>query len=156
MKPSLACFAQYFRIGLEVGICEPEEARDWAISVIDQMEEPPGEIIEVSWRKPLAQLISDLNDVKGEAEIDLVCSWLLGRLSLTLKSTNVSLDRAVRQAMGIASAAGASDLYYIFDAIEDELHLAETQTYGTVAVCREDFDTALKEHGTLPFALRRL
>lgn len=154
MKPSLASFAQYFRIGLEVGLCEPEEARDWAISVIDRMDEPPGEIIEVSWRKPLAELISDLNEVKGELEIDLVCSWLLGRLSLTLESTNDSLDRAVRQARGIARAAGDSDLYYIFDVIEDELHLAETQTYGTVDACREDFEKALKEHGTPPFSLR--
>jgi hypothetical protein len=153
MKPPLASFAQYFRIGLEVGICEPEEARDWAIAVIDQMNEPLGEIIEVSWRKPLAQLISDLNEVKGEPEMDLVCGWLLGRLSLTLESENDSLGRAVRQAMGIARATGASDLYYIFDAIEDGLYLAQTQTYGTVAACREDFDKALKEYGTPPFSL---
>lgn len=154
MKPSLASFAQYFRIGLEIGLFEPEEARDWAISVIDRMDEPPGEIIEVSWRKPLAQLISDLNEVKGEPEVDLVCTWLLGRLSLTLESTSDSFDRAVRQAMGIARAAGKSDLYYIFDVIDDQLNLAETQTYGTVAACKEDFDKALKEHGTTPFSLR--
>ena len=152
MKSSLASFAQYFRIGLEVGICEPEEARDWAISVIDQMHQPPGEIIEVSWRKPLAQLISDLNEVEGAAEMDLVCRWLLGKLSLTLGSGNDSLGRAVRQAMRIARAAGAPSLYYIFDRIEDELHLAETQTYGTVAECREDFDKALKENGAPPFS----
>ena len=88
MKPSLASFAQYFRIGLEVGLCEPEEARGWAISVIDQMDEPPGEVIEVSWRKPLAHAISDLNEVEGEPEMALVCRWLLGRISLTLDSTN--------------------------------------------------------------------
>jgi hypothetical protein len=85
MEASLASFAQYFRIGLEVGLYEPEEARDWAISVIDRMDEPPSEIIEVSWHKPLAQLISDLNEVKGEPEISLVCKWLLGRHSQTLK-----------------------------------------------------------------------
>lgn len=153
MKPSLASFAQYFRIGIEVGLCEPEEARDWAISVIDRMDEPPGEIIEVSWRKPLAQLITDLNEVKGEPEMDLVCGWLLGRLSLTLESTNTSLGLAVRQARGIAHAAGDSELYYIFDVIEDELFLAEARTYGTIAECRDDFDKALIEHGTAPFLL---
>ncbi|MBX9793268.1 MAG: hypothetical protein K2X55_10825 [Burkholderiaceae bacterium] len=153
MRPSLASFAQYFRIGLEVGLCEPEEAREWAISVIDRMDEPPGAIVEVSWRKPLPHAISDLNEVKGEPEMDLVCRWLLGRISLTLDSTNDSLGRALRQAMGIARATGGSDLYYIFDVIEDEIHLAENQTYGTVAECREDFDKALKEHGTPPFSL---
>jgi hypothetical protein len=156
VTPSLATFAQYFRIGLEVGICEPEQVRDWAISVIDQMEEPPGEIIEVSWRKPLAQLISDLNEVKGEREIDLVCKWLLGTLSLTMASTNDYLGRTIRQAMRIARAAGNSDLYYVFDVIEDELHLAEAQTYGTIVTCRACFDDALKEYGTLPFVVREV
>ncbi|MEO7579322.1 MAG: hypothetical protein ABIT83_17050 [Massilia sp.] len=153
MKPSLASVAQYFRIGLEIGICEPEQAREWAISAIDQLDEPPGEIIEVSWRKPLAQLISDLNEVKGEPEMGLVCSWLLGGLSLTVASTNDSLGRAVRQAMLIARMVGASDLYYLFDTIEDECHLAESQTYGTFEQCREEFAKALNEHGTPPFTL---
>jgi hypothetical protein len=153
MKPSLASFAQYFRIGLEVGLCEPEEAREWAISVIDQMDEPPGEVIEVSWRKPLAHAISDLNEVEGEPEMALVCRWLLGRISLTLDSTNDFFGGVVRQAMGIARATGDAELYYIFDAIEDELYFAENETYGTVAECRKDFDKALKEHGAPPFSL---
>jgi hypothetical protein len=153
MKPSLASFAQYFRIGLEVGLCEPEEAREWAISVIDQMDEPPGEVIEVSWRKPLAHAISDLNEVEGEPEMALVCRCLLGRISLTLDSTNDFFGGVVRQAMGIARATGDAELYYIFDAIEDELYLAENEAYGTVAECRKDFDKALKEHGAPPFSL---
>jgi hypothetical protein len=152
MTPSLATFAQYFRIGLEVGICEPEQVRDWAISVIDQMAEPPGEIIEISWHKPLAQLISDLHEVEGEPEMNLVCKWLLGSVSLAMESTNESLGRAVHQAMRIARAAGTSELYYVFDVIDDELHLAETQTYGTVAACRACFDEALKEHGAPAFS----
>jgi hypothetical protein len=142
-----------FRIGLEVGLCEPEEAREWAISVIDQMDEPPGEVIEVSWRKPLAHAISDLNEVEGEPEMALVCRWLLGRISLTLDSTNDFFGGVVRQAMGIARATGDAELYYIFDAIEDELYFAENETYGTVAECRKDFDKALKEHGAPPFSL---
>jgi len=153
MEPSLASFAQYFRIGLEVGLCTPDEARDWAISVIDRMDEPPGEIIEVSWRKPLAQLIADLNEVTGEPDIGLVCRCLLGRIALSLESTNVYLDRAVRQARGIAHAVRDADLYYTFDVIDDELQLAATGTYGTITACREEFDKALREHGTPPFSL---
>ncbi|MDQ1923116.1 hypothetical protein [Massilia pseudoviolaceinigra] len=150
MRPSLASFAQYFRIGVEVGLCKPQEARDWAISVIDEMDEPPGEIIEVSWRKPLPQLISDLNDVKGEPDVDLVCSSLLGRLSLTLTTANDYLGQAVLQAREIARAAGNSDLYDLFNVMDDQLCLAETQTYGTVSECREDFEKALEEHRTPP------
>ena len=156
MEQSLANFAQYFRIGLEIGLCKQEEARDWAISVIDRMDEPPVEIIEVSWRKPLAQLISDLNDVKGELQMDLVCRWLLGRLALTLEFTKNSLDVAIRQAKRIAHAAEDSDLYDIFDVIEDKLGLAEAQAYGTVAECRDDFDRTLNEYGIPPFSLHEV
>jgi hypothetical protein len=156
MTPSLASFAQDFRVALEVGLCEPEEAREWAISVIDRMDEPPAEIIEVSWRKPLAQLISDLNNVKGEPEIDLVCRWLLGRISLTLASTSNSLGRAVRQAMEVARAAGNSDLYYVFDVIDDQLSVAETRVYGTVPACKEDFDKALRDYAIPPFSLHKI
>lgn len=156
MKPSLASFAQYFRIGLQVGLFEPEEVRAWAMSVIDRMAEPPGEIIEISWRKPLEQLISDLGEVKGDPKKGLVCRCLLGRVAMSLESTDDSLDRALRQARGIAYAAGDAELYNVFDAIEDELRLAETDTYGSVATCREDFDRALKIYGAPPPSLHEL
>jgi len=110
---------------------------------------PPGEIIEVSWRKPLAQLIVDLKEVKGQPEMDLVCQCLLGRVSRTMDCTHDSLDRAVRQARGIAQAAGDSDLCHIFDVIEDRLRLAEMQVFGTVDACRKDFDKALKEYSMI-------
>jgi hypothetical protein len=151
MAPSLASFAQYFRIGLEVGICDPDQARDWAFSIIDQMEEPPGEIIEVSWQKPLAQLISDLNDVGGELDLDLVCRWLLGTLSAGMLSGNEGLGGAIRQAMQIASSVEFIELYDVFDRIDDGIHLAESQIYGTVEECRKDFDDAMKEYAAPPF-----
>jgi len=151
MSISLASFEQYFRIGLELGIVAPDQVKDWAISVIDEMNEPPAEIIEVSWSKPRSELIPDLNEVKGEADLELVRRWLLGTLSSNLGSANDHLEQAIRQAMGISRAVRNHDLYYVFDAIEDELHLARTQVYGTVEECREEFNSALKEYGVLPF-----
>jgi len=71
-----------------------------------------------------------------------------------MEPTNESLGQAILQAIRIARAAGNPDLYYVFDVMEDELHLAETQTYGTIAACRACFDVALKEYGRLPFAFR--
>lgn len=151
MPISLASFAQYFRIGLELGIVTPDQVREWAISVIDEMDEPPGEIIEISWRKPRSELITDLNEVKGDADFALVRRWLLGTLSSNLPSADDHLDHVIRQAMGVARAVGDQDLYYVFDAIEDELQLARTQVYGTVEECRESFNSALREFGTAPF-----
>ena len=156
MPPSLASFAQYFRIGIEVGICCPDQARDWAFSIIDKMDEPPGEIIEVTWRKPLAALLLDLNDVKGEPDLNLVCGWLLGTLSAAAQSMNGDLGGPVRQAMQIARTVGSSDLYYIFDSIEDGVHLADSQTYGTTEECRRDFLNALNKYSTQPFVYAKM
>jgi len=154
MTPSLASIARYFRIGVELGLCDPDEAREWAISVIDQSDAPPGEIIEVSWRKPRAQLIADLGAIEGEPEMDLVRGWLLGRLALTLGDTDDGLGRAVKQAMQIARATGHADLYAGFDVIDDELQLAQSGTYGSVAACRDDFDAALRAYGVPPLSAR--
>lgn len=151
MPPSLASFAQYFRVGIEVGICDPDQARDWAFSVIDQMDEPPGEIIEVTWRKPVAALLLDLNDVKGEPDLNLVCGWLFGTLSGQVRSMNGELGRPVQQAMQIARTVGSSDLYHIFDSIEDGAHLADSQVYGIAEECRRDFLNALNKYATQPF-----
>lgn len=94
--PSLATIARYFRIGLELGICEPDATRAWAISVIDAMDEPPGEIIEVSWRKPLAQLIDDLNAVDGEFDLHVLRGWSLHKLWQSMQSPDAQFESVAR------------------------------------------------------------
>src|SRR4051812_14385579 len=97
------------------------------------MDEPPRVIIDVPWRGPLAQLIADLNEVPGEPNVHLICACLFGWLPRNLQPTNVSLRRAVLQAMAIARAKGVSDLDNVLDSIDVGLHLAETQPYGKLA-----------------------
>jgi hypothetical protein len=43
MTASLATYSQFFRLGLETGICTADAAREWALSVIALMDEPPGD-----------------------------------------------------------------------------------------------------------------
>jgi hypothetical protein len=143
---SLATYAQFFRIGLEAGICMPDEAREWALSVIERMDTPPGEIIEVSWRKPLEYLIADLNSVEGDADLESASKWLLRRLLESLPESNAKLRRVVRQAMQVARSIDAMDLYYDFDCVDDGLQLAATTIYGTSAECREGFETAIRQY----------
>lgn len=42
MDKSLATMAQYFRIGIEAGICQDDQARDWAFAMISKLDEPQG------------------------------------------------------------------------------------------------------------------
>lgn len=150
MSSSLATAAQFYRIALEVGLCDPDDARAWAISVIDKLSAPPGEIIEVSWRKPLAHLIEDLNSVQGEADISAIRSWLLHELWRLSANSTAHVDRAVRQGMQLARSLSDEELYYQFDRIDDGLQLATTQVYGTVAEVQSDLEEVLKDGMSLP------
>ena len=143
--PLMATAAQFYRICLLVGLCDPDEARAWSIRVIDQLAQPPGEIIEVSWRKPLTQLIEDLNAVPGEADRSLMRSWLLPPLWRNTTDSTVGLDRALRQGMHLARSLNDEELYYQFDCIDDQLQLAATGTYGTPAEVRNEFEAILKD-----------
>jgi hypothetical protein len=136
-SPTLATIAEYFRIGLQVGLLSPERASDWATSEIARMEDPPYELIEVSWSKGLASTLEALSSVQGERDKHLAGRWLLGQLRESLPHADAELQLAARQAMQVARAAELGDeTYYRFDMVDDELSLARTKVYGTVEECR--------------------
>ncbi len=145
MSPTLATVAQYFRLGIEAGICDVDDAREWALQVIGKMDEPLGEIIEVSWRKPRMQTIDDLNAVPGEIDLARAAGWLLATLRASLPASNATLRRATRQALQIARSLD-EDSYAEFDRIDDMLSLAELKQYGSLTGCREAFDEALRQY----------
>lgn len=145
MPPNLASLARVFRIGLEAGICTADEAREWALSVIAQMDAPPGEMIEVSWRKPLAYLIEDLNEVQGDVDLDFVCRRLLERVLLSMSPSNDHLADAIRQALHVAQSVGNRDFYDALDRIDDGLQLATAGVYGTVDEWRHDFEREISD-----------
>lgn len=151
MTPSLATVAEYFRLGLETGLLLPGDAKDWAMSVVEELAEPPGEIIEVSWSKGVAMTLESLGTVQGERDRVLAAHWLLAHLRRSSQASAEELQRVVRQAMHIARAAElGDDVYYRFDAIDDELFLARNNTYGSVAECREELANALAEFPPAP------
>jgi len=154
MTDSLATYSQYFRIGIEAGICTPDAAREWAMSVIARMDEPPGEIIEVSWRKPLPQLIDDLNSVRGEVDLGLAGNWLLCMLLRSISATDANIWRALTAAKQIVFCTGTSakntELYTILSSLEDELNLAESGVFGTVEACKADIKRVIAQHSSLP------
>lgn len=153
MTPSLATCAQFFRIGLEAGVCKPDVVRAWALSVIEKMDEPPGEIIEVSWNKPIPQLISDLNSVQGDANFEIAGQWLLYILLHEMPDEArlwQTIAAAKQVAMSTGRSAESTELYCLLDSIEDELNLAEQEIYGTVAECRMELEAILSSHSSPP------
>ena len=143
----ISTIAEYFRIGLEAGLLRPEDAQDWATSVIEKMAEPPPEIIEVAWSKGLATTMESLRAVPGERDQQLAGRWLLGLLRNRLPTDDEELGWTARRAMHIAQAANLGDnVYYRFDSIDDEISLARNNTYWTIENCRKDLLEALAEY----------
>ncbi len=156
MTASLATIACYFRVGLEIRLFHPDQTRDWALSVIGSMDQPPAGIIEVSWQKPLAQLIADLKEVEGDADADLACSALLGTIGERLQSGKADFETTLFHATMITSMfsyTGCVDRLDTFHGIDDRLQLAMCGYFGTVEECREDFDNAMKDYASAPLAL---
>lgn len=155
MEIFLATCSQFFRLGLEAGICTADAAREWALSVIAEMDDPPAEIIEVSWRKPLLhQLITDLNSVPGDVELETAGSWLLGVLSDSMSSTNGNprsvITRAKQVALSMNDHVKDSELYRLFSGLETELDLAEAGISGAVDDCNAELAEVLCRHSLTP------
>jgi len=151
MGPSLATFAEYYRLGLEAGLLLPESAKNWAMSVVEELAEPPGEIIEISWSKGAAMTLENLRAVQGERDRVLAAHWLLASLREANQTSDDELHRVVQRAMQIAQAAElGGDVYNRFDAIDDELSLARSNTYGSVIECRKELADALSEYPSAP------
>ena len=81
ITPSLvATIAEYFRLGLTVGLLTPEAAQAWALSLVERMDEPPGEVIEVGWSKGLHATLEALAGIPGERDTHLAGGWLIGQI----------------------------------------------------------------------------
>lgn len=151
MKINLATIASYFLIGIDAGICTDDEARAWSFAVIDALDSPPGELIEVSWNKPRPALREDLKAVAGVADLEQVGRWLLGALRAT-HSPDAAFWPALKSALHIVNATGLGEsLHYDFDGVGDELELAERGIWGTVAEARESFEHLLADFDPPPF-----
>lgn len=147
---SYATIAEYFRLGLQVGLLLPAQAVAWADAEIAAAEVAPEELIEVAWAKGLASTTDALAAVSGERDKQLAGRWLLGFLGQSIPASDEDLHLAVQSAMHIARHAELGDeTYYRFDMIDDELSLARTKVYGTVEECRSNLVAELAEYQPL-------
>lgn len=146
-KASLASIAEYFRLGLQVGMLQPAQAVAWADSQIEAADSAPEGLIDVSWSKGLASTMDALSAVPGERNVQLAGAWLLGLIGQSIPESAEDLQLAVQRAMHIArNAELGEEAYYRFDMIDDELSLARTKVYGTVDQCRLNFAAELAEY----------
>jgi hypothetical protein len=153
VKIALVTIAQYFRVGLEVGYCHDDEVRDWAFLVIGAFDDPPAEIIELSWQYPRSRLLDNLNAVKGNADLEAVGQWLLGAIGASM-TPDGDLHHYLRQALYVDRATDLSPdvVSYTLDGIADDLQLAELGLGGDVAACRQELSLLLGQYSPAPFS----
>lgn len=145
MNKNLAILADYYLYGVELGLISHDEAIVWADSVIEQEDEPCGEIIDLALSRPRGRngVIECLGEIPGERNTHISGSFLLGILKLDLEQ-GVDIKYISERAMSVASLARLpEDVYLKFDCIDDEIQLALTGTYGTLEQCRIDLKQAL-------------
>jgi hypothetical protein len=151
-QPTLGTIADYFRFGIEAGLLTPEHARAWADSAIMKLDCLPGEVIEVSISSSNPALIEALSSISGQRDSKLAGSWLLGLLRQMLNESDENLSWLTQHAMQVVRATDlGEDIYYVFDTIDDQLSLAQSNTYGTMAECRKDLENALSSYANVPF-----
>jgi len=84
MSDELAVKADYFLYGIEVGLLDFEEAISWADSVIEECDEPSGEIIDLALSRPRGRngVMEALKEIPGNRDPKLSGRFLLGELKL--------------------------------------------------------------------------
>lgn len=122
--------------------------------MIGELDDPPGELIEVSWRKPRAQLLDDLNSVPGERDFRRVGGWLFAALREAGPPTAPQLRAFLRQAFYIVAAAQlGTEIYDELDHIDDDLALCACGELVSMEVCLAGFNDFLERHAsTAPFS----
>jgi hypothetical protein len=152
MNTDHATAADYLRIGIELGLVEPQQARDWADAIIRESEAPPAEIIEVSWSHDVGALIRSLFTAPGEGNRALAGRWLLHDLATVLgEGDDDGLVEVVRGCLAVCVASGLDeDTWHRFDAVDDELSLARQGVFGSVEACREALVSLLAEYPAAP------
>ena len=126
-------------------------AKDWAYKIIELSEDPPIDIIEIATANRREEVFEVLALVVGERDNKLAGKWLLSNLHDYIQAHPASLKRVIKQAMQVSRSCELPDnVYYAFDIIDDELFLAENDSYGTVDQCRLELISALAEFGVSP------
>ena len=137
----------YFWAGVAIGVLPYQSSKDWAFSVIEILDIPPIEIIEVATASDRNSALDALHVSAHGADMQTAGRLLLEDVHSQLNAGKISLMEATRTAMQVAQTTGLPDqVYYDFDGLDDELQLAVNGTYGTPAEIKVDILRALADH----------
>jgi hypothetical protein len=142
-----ATICSYFWAGVAVGVLPFQSGKDWAFSVIETLDEPPIEVIEIATANDRNSAMDALQAAAHGADQQAAGRLLLADILAQRKSGDISAADATLAAMRVAQTTSLPDeVYYHFDGLDDELQLAANGAYGNLAEITLDVLKALEEH----------
>jgi hypothetical protein len=119
--------AAYFELGLRAGIVDEDSARSWALSIVEALDAPPLDAIEVLASRNRAHLIETLRNARGVENAELAARWLLHTLHRQLVADYDVARTVARQAFQVAQSAGLEDsIGHGFNIIDDCFSLIDS------------------------------
>lgn len=152
-EPNFATAALYFRFGIEAGILTEAQARHWAFAVVDALDTPPVDIVEVLASRGSSQLHQCLKEVAGDEDPELAGRWLLWDLSRQLAASSApEVHRNVaRRAYQVSQSTRLDeDLQFTFNRLDDAINLFEMGYGGTSDGGRFELSDVLEQVAVRP------
>jgi hypothetical protein len=145
-KPRVKEYAEFFRLGLCVGIIRTQEVARWADSMIEKEDKPPIEVIEVTLacNRNANETISCLRQVKGEVRPDVPINLLAAYLLKRLQENGIDHGKAIRALYKASWSGGDSELELEIMMLEDSWCLAEDGIYGNPDDLKKEIDLFLE------------
>ena len=142
-----ATIAAYYLTGIVTGLFAFDCAKDWAFRVIETLDVPPVEIIEVATANDRDAAMEALCAVPGDANEQDAGRWLLAHIHDLLASARLTPIEAVVVALHVVRSTGLpGDIGVQLMLLDDELQLAVHGTFGSVQEISRDVLAALAEY----------
>jgi hypothetical protein len=147
--PARKDIAEFFRLGLVAGICEPSSIARWADSIVAAEPSPHIAFIElcVAGSQPASSVQTLLGAVPGQTTRDLPFRMLLGHSSRLLAAHNFTAEQLLLRLYDLARLESLHEgIYGDLSGFEDELSLARDGVFGTVADVAQHFTRFLADY----------
>jgi hypothetical protein len=132
VQPTRKDIAEFFRLGLLAGVCEPALVAQWAESIVAADLHPHIAFIElcISGSQSTGIIQRLLADVPNQATPDLPVRMLLGHASRLVATHIFSPEELLLRLYRIANLETFPEhIYFEFVRLEDDLSLAQDRAY---------------------------
>jgi len=149
MKPSWKQYADYFRMGLELGVCSHTEIINWADRLIETSEKPEDWMIELatSQNQHILDVLHILQNVSGLADLDISFQLLMTRLGKQIPTISPKDTKLLNRLYSFVDSEISSDFKVHLYSIDYALDFLEVksdwsvvqQEYGELLAIGADF-----------------